>query len=176
MGVDADQEPRARAELCLFTSPIVPGTDRKFLNRLRRTATTRAATIAADWTQATDVLRRAGFALAANPGPGAALTFDEQGNSTIITTDATAPAEFITPVADWFKHGQKSGKCVPIACHTCGNPTHVTPSAAAESGECYACRDKKEHAEKSFPDRHPGIAGIWGIAALALAWSAPNNC
>jgi hypothetical protein len=51
-------------KLCLFTSPIVPGTDRKILNRLRRTALKRATTIAADWNQAREVFHRAGFTLA----------------------------------------------------------------------------------------------------------------
>ena len=73
-----------------------------------------------------------GFNCGANPGPGAAVAFDEQGNSTIITADANWPADFITPVADWFKEGKKSGRCVAVACRSCGAPTHVTEAAAAE--------------------------------------------
>jgi uncharacterized protein (DUF983 family) len=156
-------------KLCLFTSPIVPGTDRKFLNRLRRTARKRATNIAAEWNRARDVLSRAGLTLADNPGSGAAVTFDESGKSLLITADATTPAEFITPVADWLKQGQKSGRCVPVACRSCSAPTHVTPSAAAEGADCYACREKQEHAEKSFVDRHPAIVGLWGVVALAIA-------
>ena len=157
-------------KLCLFTSPIVPGTDRKFLNRLRRTATKRADAVAHDWTQSSDVLRRVGFNCATNPGPGAVVTFDEQGNSTIITTDANWPADFIGPVADWFKEKKKSGRCVPVACRTCGAPTHVTEAAAAV-GDCYACREKEERARQPFFERHPALIGAWAFAALFIAAS-----
>jgi hypothetical protein len=156
-------------KLCLFTSPIVPGTDRKLLNRLRRTAVKRAKSIAADWNQARDVLRSTGLALADNPGPGAAVTFDEQGNSTLLTTSATTPAEFVAPVADWFKEGRKSGRCIAVSCRLCGSQTHVTPSAAPEEAQCYACWQKQELAQMSFTDRHPIVLGVWGIIALAIA-------
>ena len=162
---------RLGQKLCLFTSPIVPGTDRKFLNRLRRTATKRTQALADDWTKSSEVLRRVGFNCVLNPGPGAAVTFDEQGNSTIITTDANWPPDFITPVADWFKEGKKSGRCAPIKCRSCGAPTHVAEEAAASGGECYTCREKEEHAQKAFFDRHPAIMGVWAITALVIAAS-----
>jgi hypothetical protein len=156
-------------KLCLFTSPIVPGTDTKILNRLRRTAAKRAQAIDEDWDRACTTLRRAGFSCGSNPGAGAAVTFDELGAGALLTADATSPAEFIAPVADWFKQGQRSGRCVPVACRSCGAATHVTPSAAAEGGLCYACRMKEERARASFVDRHPVISGLWGFSALAIA-------
>ena len=156
-------------KLCVFTSPVVPGTDRKFLNWLRRTATKRTQAVADDWTKSSEVLRRIGFNCGANPGSGAAVTFDEQGTSTIITTDANWPADFITPVADWFKEGKKSGRCVAVACRSCGAQTHVTEVAAASGGECYTCRENDEHAQKGFFERHPAITGTWGFVALAIA-------
>jgi hypothetical protein len=157
-----------RQKLCLFTSPIVPGTDQKILNRLRRTAKKRSEALDADWARSTDVLRRAGFNCGANPGPGAAVTFDEDGNSILLATDATAPEEFIAPVAEWFKLGQKSGRCVPVACRTCGASTHVTPTAAAEGGECYACRQKAQDTPTSVLERHSGIVGLWVFFSLLL--------
>ena len=156
-------------KVCLFTSPIVPGTDDKILNRLRSTAATRAKTLAEDWERASATLGRAGFTCAENPGPGAVVAFDEQGASVLLTTDATSPADFITPAADWFKQGQKSGRCIPVACKSCGAPTHNTPAAAAEGGLCYACRQKEARAQASFPDRHPVLAGLWGFASLLIA-------
>jgi hypothetical protein len=131
-------------KLCLFTSPIAPGTDRTLVNRLRRTATKRTTAVAHGWTESSEVLRRVGFNCATNPGPGAAVTFDEHGNSTIITTDANWPADFIAPVADWFKDNKRTG-------------------------DCYACREKEAHARRPFFDRHPVFMGAWALAALFIA-------
>src|SRR6185436_10428312 len=135
----------------------------------RRTASKRSAQLAADWRQSIDVLRRAGFNCSTSPGPGAAVTFDEQGNGTLITTDATAPDEFIAPVADWFKEGRKSGRCLPVACRTCGARTHVTTSGATGKVECYVCRQKAEHAAKPFVERHSVVISLWGAASLFIA-------
>ncbi len=156
-------------KLCLFTSPIVPGTDTKILNKLRQTAARRAKALDEDWNRAGETLRRAGFSCGSNPGAGAAVTFDELGAGALLTTDATSPTEFIAPVADWFKNGQRSGRCVPVACRSCSAATHVTPATAAEGGSCYACRTKEEHARASFVDRHPVLSGLWGFSALMIA-------
>lgn len=156
-------------KLCLFTSPIVPGTDEKMLNRLRSTAVKRAKSIDEDWIRASDTLGRAGFVCGGNPGPGAAVTFDEHGAGMLLTTDATSPTDFMAPVADWFKRGEKSGRCVPVACRTCGAATHVTPALAASGGLCETCRKKEERARLPFFERHPAIMGLWGFATLMLA-------
>jgi hypothetical protein len=156
-------------KLCLFTSPIVPGTDEKMLNRLRSTTAKRAKGIDEDWTRANTTLGRAGFVCGGNPGPGAAVTFDEHGVGMLLTTDATSPTDFMAPVADWFKRGQKSGRCVPVTCRSCGAPTHVTPALAADGGLCEACRKREERAQLPFFDRHPAIMGLWGFATLVIA-------
>lgn len=156
-------------KVCLFTSPVIPGTDRKLLNRMRRTATTRSEAIAADWTKSREVLARAGFECGDNPGPGAVVTFDEQGNSSILTADANWPPDFITPVADWFKEEKKSGRCVRASCRTCGESTHITLDAVPDAAECYTCRERREHAAKGFLERHPGIVVAWGFVALFVA-------
>lgn len=156
-------------KLCLFTSPIVPGTDRKLLNRLRGTAGKRDEAIAADWALSRDVLGQAGFHLAENPGPGAVVTFDEQGQGTLLTTDAQWPADFIAPAADWFKDGKKTGRCMAVACGTCGARTHVAPSSVAEAGQCYACREQQQHAAKPLWERHPSVFYAWFFASLLLS-------
>jgi hypothetical protein len=125
--------------------------------------------LAAAWTHAAGVLRRVGFDCGDNPGPGAALTFDEHGNGTILTADATTPAEFIAPVADWFKEGKTSGRCVPVACSGCGAPTFTTSAVAAAGGSlCRDCRRKDERARQSFLERHPTIAGTLLLASFLL--------
>jgi hypothetical protein len=96
-------------KLCLFTSPVVPGADTKILNRLRGTAAARTQAVADSWAQASAVLGRVGFTCAENPGTGAAITFDEDGSSTVITQAASTPAEFVAPVAAWFNAQSQAG-------------------------------------------------------------------
>ena len=162
------QERGLGQKLCLFTPPIVPGANATLLSRVRQTAAAPMEALAAAWTQAASVLRRVGFACGDNPGPGAALTFDEHGNGTILTADATTPAEFIAPVADWFKEGKASGRCVPVACSGCGTPTFTTTAGAAGGSLCRDCRRKDERARQSFMDRHPTIAGTLLLASFLV--------
>ena len=83
-----------------------------------------------DLDQSIAALRRAGYECdEACPGAGAAVTFDGQGKRMVLTVDATSPAEFITPVADWFKRGQRTGKCVPVSCGSCSAITHISQRA-----------------------------------------------
>jgi hypothetical protein len=162
-------------KLCLFTSPIVPGTDTKILNKLRRTAATRAKALDEDWARASETLRRAGFSCGTNPGAGAAVTFDEFGASALLTTDTTAPAEFIAPVADWFKQASDRAdrSCrVPILRHC-----HARTPAAAEGGLLRAGRrSAREHPSSigtpSYPDCGdflPGNRG--GVFGPGPAWT-----
>jgi hypothetical protein len=143
-------------KLCLFTPPIVQG------------ANARTEALAAAWAHAASVLGRLGFACGGNPGPGAAVTFDEHGSGTILTADATTPAEFIAPVADWFKEGKASGRCVPVACSGCGASMFTTSADAASGALCRDCRRKGEQARQSFLERHPTIAGTLLLASFLL--------
>jgi hypothetical protein len=157
-------------KLCLFTSPRVPGSDRGIINTLRRAQARRDADLAATWIKSIGALRRAGYDCdEACPGAGAAVTFDEHGKSMVLTVDATSPAEFITPVADWFKGGQRTGKCVPVACRSCKAITHLTPASATDTALCYSCQRTAARARMSLTERHPVLLSVWGIAALLIA-------
>jgi hypothetical protein len=128
-------------KLCLFTSPRVPGSDTGILKRLRGVRKKFDTALAATWTSSTEALRRAGYECDTScPAAGTAVVFDEHGKGTVLTTDATSPVEFIMPVADWFKSGLRSGKCVPVKCRSCTALTHVTTDGAAGEALCYACR------------------------------------
>lgn len=143
-------------KLCLFTSPRVPGSDSGIINTLRRSQARRDKELEATWVRSIDVLQRAGYDCdAACPGAGAAVTFNEYKKSMVLTVDATSPAEFITPVADWFKAGQRTGKCVPVACRSCSAITHITPASATEAALCYACQRKAAREQMSLTERHP---------------------
>ena len=157
-------------KLCLFTSPRVPGSDRGIINTLRGAQARRDADLAATWIKSIGALRRAGYECdEACPGAGAAVTFDAQGKSMVLTVDATSPAEFITPVADWFRGGQRTGKCVPVSCGSCNAITHVTPASETDTALCYACQRTVARARMSLTERHPVLLSVWGIVALVIA-------
>ena len=153
-------------KLCLFTSPRVPGSDEGIINTLRRSKARRGRELADAWAKSLEAMRRAGYECdAACPGAGAAMTFDEQGKSMVITADAETPAEFITPVADWFKAGQRTGRCIPVECPSCRGLTHVTPEGTVGTALCRACERGQLHAQMSLTERHPVI---WSLVALGL--------
>ena len=156
-------------KLCLFTSPRVPGSDTGILQRLRRARKKFDRELTAKWTSSIEALRRAGYECDMScPAAGAAVAFDQHGKGTVVTTDATSPAEFITPVAHWFKSGHRSGKCVPVACRSCNTRTHVTPDSAGE-GLCYACQGRAARAQMPLLERYPALIYVWGLTSLVIA-------
>ena len=157
-------------KLCLFTSPRVPGSDTGILQRLRRARAKFDRELTAKWTSSVEALRRAGYECDMScPSAGAAVAFDEHGKGTVVTTDATSPAEFITPVAHWFKSGHRSGKCVPVECRSCNSRTHVTPDSAAGEALCDDCQRQAARARKPLLERHPALIYVWGLASLVIA-------
>jgi hypothetical protein len=161
---------RLTQKLCLFTSPRVPGSDRGIINTLRRSQAKRDEDLAATWITSIGALRRAGYDCdEVCPGAGAAVTFDETGKSMVLTVDATSPSEFITPVADWFEGGRRTGRCVPVACRSCSAITHATPANASDTALCYACQRTVARTRMSLTERHPVILSVWGIVAMVIA-------
>lgn len=154
-------------KLCLFTSPRLPGSEPGIIGRLRRTQQKRDRQLKEAWATSTEALRRAGYECeAVCPGTGAAVTFDEQGKSMVITADATSPAEFMTPVGDWFKSGQRTGKCVPVECASCGSITRVEPGREGNSTVCFACQTREARGRMSITEREPVL---WAIVASVAA-------
>ncbi len=157
-------------KLCLFTSPRVPGSDRGVINTLRRAQARRDEDLAATWIKSIGALRRAGYECEeACPGAGAAVTFNEHGKSMLLTVGATTPAEFITPVADWFKGGLRTGRYVPAACRSCRAITHTTATTATDTALCYACQRTEARTRMSLTERHPVLLSVWGVVALVIA-------
>jgi hypothetical protein len=157
-------------KLCLFTSPRVPGSDTGIIGWLRRTKKKFDAELAATWTSSVAALRRAGYECEeACPGAGAAVAFDEHGKSMVLNIDATSPAEFITPVADWFKSGLRRGKCVRVECGSCRAVTYVVPGTEGGPSLCDACQKEAARAKASLTERYPALLSAWGFASLVIA-------
>jgi len=86
------------------------------------------------------------------PGFGAAVMFDEGGKSMVLTTEASTPAEYVTPVADWLKSRSKGGRHVAAVCHSCGTRTFRSadsPALSADAARCFVCRGEAEIAAMS---------------------------
>ena len=110
------------------------------------------------------------------PGFGAAVMFDEGGKSMVLTTEASTPAEYVTPVADWLKTRSKGGRHVAAVCHSCGTRTFRSadsPALSADAARCFVCRGEAEIAamsglHRSF-ERHRLLGTLWAIASLLIA-------
>jgi hypothetical protein len=164
-------------KLCVLTPPLTLrknefGALRKSIDEARASRTTLAST----WTAATEVLRRAGYDCdAVCPGFGAAVMFDEAGKSMVLTTEASTPAEYVAPIADWVKTRSKSGRHVETACLSCGTRTFqpANSPASADAARCFVCRGEAKTTamsgvERTF-ERYPVLAVLWAIASLAIA-------
>ena len=136
-------------KLCLFTPPRVLGGQhfgaqgKAVCSWVSRQNDLLA--LASTWASLTVVLRRVGYECDPEcPGPGAALAFDENGKSVLLTTEASSPSEFVTPVADWFKSGTKTGRWVPGSCSSCQARIYQTTSATSTGiSLCYSCQGER---------------------------------
>ena len=163
-------------KLCVLTPPLTLrknefGALRKSIDEARASRTTLAST----WTAATDLLRRAGYDCdLVCPGFGAAVMFDEAGKSMVLTTEASTPAEYVAPVADWLKTRSKSGRHVDAVCPSCGTRTfqRANSPASADAARCFVCRGEAKIAamsglHRTF-ERYPLLGTLWAIASLII--------
>lgn len=133
------------------------------------------------WAASSNALRRAGYDPGPDcPGSGAAIAFDENGKSILLTTEAGTPDEFIAPVADWFDSHIKTGKCVPSSCSSCHATIYSAATASTPSGLCYSCQAQAKLNDmpplRRAIKRHPDIVWIWAaisglLIALPVSWS-----
>ena len=129
-----------------------------------------------DWHSTTEVLDRAGFECEPEcPGFGAALSFDDEGKSVLLTTDASTPDDYVMPVVSWITSGTRTGKCIPTTCDSCGICTYVAPngSATASGALCFMCAQKAKLAAMGIfervTDRYPILSKLFGAACVFAA-------
>lgn len=162
-------------KLCLFTSPRPVNRDLGWLSRALRSETTRRNALASSWATSCETMRRAGYDCdPVCPGPGAAIAFDQNGKSFLLTTEANSPDDFINPVADWFNTGTKSGRWIPVSCKSCQATIYQgTGADASGTGLCFSCQGKTEIEQMSglgrVAERHPVWVSIWGFLGLVIA-------
>ena len=132
--------------------------------------------LASLWAASSKALRRAGYDCGPDcPGSGAAIAFDENGRSILLTTEASTPDEFIAPVAVWFNSHTKTGKWVPGSCCSCHATIYSAATASTPDGLCHSCQVQAKL--KHMPPlhrailRHPVIILIW--AAISFVIAAP---
>ena len=163
-------------KLCVFTPPLTPrkndfGALRKSVLEAKGLRETQTRT----WAAATGALRRAGFDCdAICPGTGAAVVFDEPGKSTVLTTEASTPDEYVRPVADWIKSRTKSGRHIAGDCPSCGARVYQAASGTpVDAALCFICRGEAKLAgmsrlERTF-ERFPALFVLWVIVSLVIA-------
>jgi hypothetical protein len=162
----------ANRKLCMFTSP------RNFQSNvsdlLRAEDSNREALMRA-WGSATQVLGHAGFECQpVCPGFGAVLSFDDAGKSVLLTTDSSTPEDFVAPLADWIVSGNRTGKCIPATCGSCGSSTYVSPNGPPSSARvlCFVCAQKEQLGRKGFVgrafDRHPLLSAAYCCACVVI--------
>ncbi len=132
------------------------------------------------WPKFAAGLAAIGYQPGDDPGPGAVLTFDAQGQGLLLTCGAASPDEFIAPIAAWIERHERIGKCVAASCGSCGRRVFVspTPSPAGSSAECPACAGKRIRAEWSPRERwFDGVVRWffwWFVVALILSIGASS--
>jgi hypothetical protein len=97
--------------------------------------------------------------------------FDEAGKSVVLTSEASTPAEFVAPVADWLKTRTRTGRHVAATCGSCG--TRVYQAAdAADGALCFVCRGEAKIAGMSGLDRtferYPLLPTAWALASFVI--------
>jgi hypothetical protein len=158
-------------KVCMFTPP------RSDFGDISETLSTESSReLASLWAASSNALRRAGYDCGPDcAGSGAAIAFDENGRSILLTTEASTPDEFIAPVADWFDSHTKTGKWVPGSCCSCHVTIYSAATASTPDGLCHSCQVQAKL--KHMPPlhrailRHPVIILIW--AAISFVIAAP---
>jgi hypothetical protein len=165
-------------KVCMFTPPRRDFGD--ISDALSNESAWRAE-LASMWAASSNALRRAGYDCGPDcPGWGAAIAFDENGESILLTTEASTPDEFIAPVADWFDSHTKTGKCVPSSCSSCHATIYCAATASTPGGLCYPCQVQAKLNDmpplRRVIKRHPDLIWIWAavsglLIALPVSWS-----
>jgi hypothetical protein len=157
---------------CMFTPPR---RDFRDISDVLSNESVSRAELASMWAASTNALRRAGYDCGPDcPGWGAAIAFDENGKSILLTTEASTPDDFIAPVADWFDSHTKTGKCVPSSCSSCHATIYCAATGSTPGGLCYPCQIQAKLNDMPLLRRaiklHPHIIWIWaGVSGLLIA-------
>jgi hypothetical protein len=161
-------------KVCIFTPPRTDFGDNDTLS----TESAWRAELKSMWAASSNTLRRAGYDPGRDcPGSGAAMAFDENAKSILLTTEANTPDEFIAPVADWFDSHTKTGKCVSSSCSSCHATIYSAATASTAGGLCYSCQlqAKLMPPLRRAIKRYPDIIWIWAaisglLVALPVSW------
>ena len=162
----------ANRKLCMFTSPR---NFQKTVSEVLGAEDRDREALVDAWGSATRVLAHANFQCEpVCPGFGAVLSFDDEGKSVLLTTDASTPEDFVAPLADWVASGTRTGKCVPATCDSCGSSTYVSPHGPPTSARvlCFVCAQKAQLARTWFVeralDRHPILSAAYCCACVLI--------
>jgi hypothetical protein len=110
-------------------------------NGILKNLSSRVASAYVNWEVFSRDLARMGYDLCkSDPGLGSVITFDEQGQSILLTAEARTAAEFVEPIKAWLSSHDRIGRCIPASCIACGREFRVFPPDIPEVRERW-CRD-----------------------------------
>ena len=118
-------------------------------------------------------LRAAGYEIDFDdPGPGVALSFNQDGKALILTVEAVKPREFIEPIAAWIVDDARIGRSEPVACAKCSRTCYIPAAYVSISSPlCRRCRSP-------HPGLRKGIATVLAIGTgltVAMILAAPQD-
>ena len=120
------------------------------------------------WNEFVDDLGKMGYQLSRDdPGPGAVVSFDQDGQGRLLTTEADLPSDYIGPISAWIGKKEKIGNCVQTKCASCGRSFYVSPLQANETSrrDCPDCELAAQSTSKRWFENLGAGYGLWLIAA-----------
>ena len=119
------------------------------------------------WPEFSGDLKKLGYDINfGDPGAGAVMGFDAQGEGFVLTTEANWPQDFVGPIHAWIAEHQKIGRCVDAKCAKCGREVYAHESEDAPL--CYDCREGAKPASRAWGRIR---AALSGLAAAAVAFA-----
>jgi hypothetical protein len=131
-------------------------------------------TLRMNWQAFSEDLAKKGYDLGfRDPGLGSVITFDAEGRGIVLTTQAKTAAEFVDPIRAWVERREKSGRCVPTSCLSCGQQFYVFPADTCKVRErwCQKCDvrlNALQRVMKKFWTRHRMLTFWVGFILMFL--------
>src|SRR5271169_1667219 len=91
------------------------------------------------WPEFSSDLQKLGYSIKfSDPGAGAVLAFDAQGEGFVLTAGGNWPQDFVDPIRAWICERKKVGCCIDSKCVKCGREVYAL--ATETETLCIDCR------------------------------------
>ena len=119
------------------------------------------------WPEFSSDLQKLGYQINfGDPGAGAVLAFDSQGEGFVLTAEGNWPQDFVEPIRAWVSERKKVGRCVDSKCVTCGREVYAL--ATETETLCSNCRAGATSAKPAWI-RLGGLLSALVVIAIPFA-------